>query len=195
MKNKLRMAILAFTLMALNACVMSPPTGGVPDMTFAQVQPIMVNAQRLEIVDGYQSPMQAPNVEHLFKIPPASAARALVQKQVMAQGGENILRVTIENASVVERVLPVAGGFQGMLTREPARQYDGKFAIRFEMVSPSAPDIVKAHARVTATRTTGVGENASPADRDRAFFTLTEKMMNDVSEGIRTTVYNTLSRY
>lgn len=195
MKNKIKNAIGVLVLgAALSACAMNPPETEVPQLTFAQVQSVSVNAARIDVVDEYHSPMNRPNVEHLFKTTPAQAVHQLVQKQLIADGGQNILRVVIEDASVVQRDLPVQTGFVGAFSKEAAQQYDAKMALRFELVDQAAPDIVVARARVNAARSTTAENNISPAARDRIFFKLTEDLLNDVSTGISGTVRETLGR-
>lgn len=192
--HKARILAVLLAGVMMTACTLSPPAPDVPELTFAQVQPVGVNAARIEVIDEYQSPMGKPNVEHLFKTTPAQAVHMLVQKQLVAQGPQNTLRVIIEDASVKQKDLPVTTGVLGAFSKEPAQQYDARMAVRFELVDPTAPDIVMARARVNAARSRTVENNISPATRDLAFFGLTEDLMNDLQVGIAGTVKDTLGR-
>lgn len=184
-KNIIFATIAAFMLAC---CTASPPESAVPDLTFAQVLPVPINAGRIEILNDYISPEREPNVEHLFKTTPATAAKNLIQHEVVpAPGGlyNHILRAHIVDASVVKRQLPIQkGGVDSLLSRQPDVTYDGRVTLRFEMVDENAPDIVLGHADVTATRSKTLLENASLADHDRAYFDLTEAMMNDLAQTI-----------
>lgn len=193
-KTKMLALLLAGVMMAGTACTLSPPAPDVPELTFAQVQPVAVNAARIDVIDEYQSPMGKPNVEHLFKTSPAQAVHMLVQKQLVAQGPQNLLRVIIEDAAVTQKDLPVAKGVIGAFSKEAAQQFDAKLAVRFELVDETAPDIILARARVNAARSRSVENNISPAQRDIAFFKLTEDLMNDLQAGIAGTVRDTLGK-
>lgn len=102
-----------------------------------------------------------------------------------------MLRVVIEDASVIEKSLKTTPGVEGFFKKEPAVTYDARMVLRFEMVDEAAPDVILGHARVEASRSRTLLEGLSPADRDRAFFALTEDLMTDVSRGMQTTVRNT----
>jgi hypothetical protein len=178
----------------LSGCEEGPPSSQPPDLTFANLQPIQINAAKVEVVDSYKPPMQDPNVEHTFKTPPYVAAEKLLQKQLAPAGTENTLRAIIVDASVVREELPVTKGIAGIFEQEPAERLKGKVMVRFELVSPSAPDIVLGHAEVLARRDKSLMEGISPADRDRAYFALTDDLMDDLNDGLRSIVVNTFGK-
>jgi len=184
---------LSFTVM-LAGCEEGPPSSQPPEMTFANLQPIQVNAAKVDVVDNYKPPMQDPNVEHTFKTPPYVAAEKLLQKQLAPAGTENTLRAIIVDASVVREELPVTKGLAGIFEQEPAERLKGKVMVKFELVSPNAPDIVLGHAEVLARRDKSLMEGISPADRDRAYFALTDDLMDDLNDGLRSIVVNTFGK-
>jgi hypothetical protein len=184
----------ALAVIFLSGCNISPPEQATPDLTFEQVAPVFLGVSQIRFVDEYQMPMAAPHVEHFFKSPPGTVVKQLVEKQVRATGTEHVLRVVIEDAAVTEKSLKTTPGVEGIFKVEPAVTYNARMALRFEMIDDAAPDVILGHARVTATRSTTLLEGLSPADRDRAFFTLTEQMMADISRGIQTTVRDTFGR-
>lgn len=187
---------MAATLAVLLAagCNISPPEQVTPDLTFEQVAPVFLSVGDIAFVDEYQMPMAAPNVEHFFKTPPAEVVKQLVRKQLRPAGTEHRLRVVIEDAAVIEKPLRTTPGVEGFFKREPAVTYDARMVLRFEMIDEAAPDVILGHARIEATRSTTLLEGLSPADRDRAFFSLTEQIMADMSRGIQTTVRDTFGR-
>lgn len=195
MKKILLAAVAVITLsgvMSVTGCTTAPPaTAQIASVSPDKMQPIYLNVAKVEMSDIYKSPMQSPNVEHLFTTMPAAAVQDLVSQKLLAQGDQNILRVIVEDASVVKEDLPVSKDFWGTFKIEPSERYRGQISLRFEMVREQAPDLVIGHATVIAKRTKTVLENASPTDRDRAFVELTEEMMNDVYDGFNTVVKNT----
>ena len=54
-----------------------------------------------------------------------------------------------------------------------------------------APDIIIGHAEVVARRDKSLTEGISPAERDHAYFALTEDLMDDLNDGLKSIVKNT----
>ncbi len=176
-------------LLFLAACN-GAPAWRAPQMTYDNVAPVAVNVAQVEVRDDYKPPMKAPNVEHTFQTPLYAATEALLKKQLVASGADNILRAVIEEASAVEEDLPVDKGFWGYFKKEQSKVFKARVVVRFELASPQAPDLVISHMTMTAKRTRTLPEGASPADRDKASFKLTEELMHDLSTGLNSTVKN-----
>jgi hypothetical protein len=186
--------IIICAALFLSACAESPPPPTLPDLTFANVNPIPLNVARIEVTDAYRPPMRSPNIEHLFRVPPADAVKNLLNRALAAAGSEKTLRVEIEDASVIDEKLPVAHGFIGAFSREPSDRYNAKVFLRFELVDPAAPDIVIGHAEVVAHRSHSILNGDSPAERDHAEFELTEALMKDVSDSLNGVVKDTFGK-
>lgn len=175
----------------LSACLDAPPQAEVPLLDFSKYKPIMLNVAKIEIVNEFRAGGEGKHVELLMKQPPETAVQELLKQQLVAAGPSGLLRVIIDDASVVGEKLPVTEGMKGMFTNEPAERYRARIALRFERADESAPDITKAHAEVSADRTKTVMKDASPAERDRVFYKLDEELMDDVSHGLQTVVRST----
>jgi hypothetical protein len=183
-------AIVFLSALFLASCT-SDTAQTVPDLNYTNVPPISLNVAKIEVRDDYVPPMRPPNVDHLFRQPPDVTVRDLLDHALIPSGGPKTLRVIIEDASVIDRKLPDGGGVLDAITPRPSDRYDAHMALRFELFDPAAPDIITGHASVIAQRSTTLMNNFSPADRDRAAFNLTESLMRDVQDGLRTTVRNT----
>jgi hypothetical protein len=182
-------ALSLTAVMPLAGCTNAPPMSLTqPDLTFAQMPVIPVAVAKVEVFEEYKSPMGGANIEHEFQTAPSTAVRNLVQSKLQPAGDRQILRVFIDDASVREEKLRVRDDFMGSFYREPSEKYTGRVALRFELVNEDAPDIVLARANISSDRNNSVLENASLSDRDQAYVALTEAMMNDIYEGLRTTV-------
>lgn len=194
----MRKLIIAAALLCIGmmpGCVSAPPESAQqPALTFAHMSPVLLNVAKVEIFDAYKPPMQNPNAEHLMPTPPASAARILAAEKLLADGDSRILRVLIEDASVIRENLPLTEGFWGVLSQEPAERYKARVALRFELVNEEAPDITVGHASVIGTRTKTLVEGVSPAERDRAMTELTEGLMSDLYDGFDTVVRGTFGK-
>ena len=190
---KTKAVFLACVMMA--SCTQAPVSSKTPELTFDHLNPISLPVNRVEIVEQFQPGMTAPQVEHLFPVPPYRAVHSLLKQRLKAEGvTDNILRVVIEDASVIEEKLPRTEGIMGAFIKEPDVRYKGRIVIRFELASAAAPDIVRAHADVTADRTKTVFENVSLLHRQRAWFEMTEAMLRDVDRGLDEIVKPTFGR-
>ncbi|MBU6474362.1 MAG: hypothetical protein KGL10_04080 [Alphaproteobacteria bacterium] len=181
------------TLLAvlLAGCTAGPPPTVLPDMTFANMQPIRVNAAQVVVVDAYKSPLKPPDVEYLFATPPDVAAQKLLKRQLVAAGSADELRAVIEEASVVRTDLPAHSSLTGFLMQAPAVELKAVMKVRFELVDPAAPDIVLGHAEVIAHREKTIDEGLSPDGRARAWFDLTEELMDNLDTGMQSIVKKT----
>jgi len=171
-------------VLLLSACAGSPSATVQPEMTFADLRPFELKVAKIEVRDDYKPPMKAPNVEHSFPVPPYISAENLLKKQLVAAGGGDVLRVMIKDASVVREELPVTEGFWGAFKREPAEKLKAQVIVGFELANEQAPDIVTGTAEVAVRRSKTLLEDASAADRDSAYFALTEELMHDLNKGL-----------
>lgn len=190
-RTALVVALLAGTSAGLSACMTAPLDNGQPDMSFAQMQPIGLNVAKIEVFDEYRQPATGNYIEQEFNLPPAAAARRLIESKLVANGTRQVLRVFIDDASVLREDLKVREDLMGNFTRETSEKYRGRVALRFELVNEEAPDIIVGHANVISDRTSSLMENTSLAERDRVYMALTEGLMNDLYAGFQTTVRNT----
>lgn len=191
MKKLTSLALCGAFSLLLSACTDAPPTTQVPRLSFDQYKPIMLNVAKIEIVDKFHAGSDAKHVELMMKQPPEVAVQDLLKKVLVAGGPSGVMRVIIDDASVVGEKLQVTNGMMGIFTDEPAERYHATVELRFELVESDAPDIVKQHANVHADRTKTVMKDSSPADRDMAFFSLDDELMGDVSHELQTQIRTT----
>ena len=178
----------------LSGCAQSPWDARQPEMTFANFSPVGLNVLKIEVRNDYNPPMKEPNVEHKFSTPPYVAAENLVKKQLGAAGIDNVLRAIVKEASVVREELPTTTGFWGVFTREPAERLKARVVLRFELARQQSPDIIIGYVELTAKRSKTLMEGASVSDRARAYFDLTEDLMNDLNNGLTSSVKNSFGK-
>lgn len=181
--------LLAFFI--LGACQDAPPSTAVPQMTLGKVQQVGLDVARIEVVGKYAASLEPPHVEHLFDQPPAQVARRMVNEKLRAQGSLHTLRVVIEDASVVRRTLPVREGMEGWFYDEPSEAYKLRVVLRFELLDENDPKNVIGNALVVSEREKALMESSSPADRDMAFFNMTENLVTDLDTGFHGVVRQT----
>lgn len=190
MKKAAFMPVAAALMLALSSCQTAPPVSEVPELAFTTMPKTNLNVSRIEIVNNFHPTMAAPHIEHLFRQPPALVAQRMLENGLVANGSYNTLRVTIDDASVVRRDLPVSKGIFDLFNNEEAEEFKAHVALRFELLAEGS-ERVEGHATVTSDRLTTLLEDASPVDRDNAYFELDEAIRNDLQAGFDGVVRNT----
>jgi hypothetical protein len=177
--------------LALSGCYTSY-SDEVPGISYQTATPVKVTAGRIDISNAYNATMSVPYVEHTFRVTPAAAVQELVRRQIVAtEGNTQVLRVIVEDASVRQSTLPKPEGVIGMVQRAPDEKFDSRIALRFELAEEAAPDVIIGRAQVVATRERILKGGATLAERDREYQDLTQALVNDLAQGIATTVQNT----
>ena len=179
MKKTKPVSIFAAAAIALLAagCAMTPPAQTLPELTYGHLQPIMLQARTLDIVSEYKTPMSAPNVEHRMATSPDMALRRWAADRLRLAGGENIARLTIVDASVIETRLAGQGGLRGAFTNEQSERYQAKLKVRLEILEPNA--ISRGFAMAEVSRSVTIAEDASLNEREKVWFDLIEALMTD----------------
>ncbi|HYD19658.1 MAG TPA: hypothetical protein VEF76_14390 [Patescibacteria group bacterium] len=186
-----RFAAAAFLALSLSSCQVSPPVSRTPDLAFDALPQIAMNVARIEIVDAYHPPADPKHVEHMFRLPPAAVAHNVIEKQLLANGSSDTLRVTVEDASVVRKELPLKKGFVGFFENGEEEEYRVRVYLKFELLRDDNPGMVAGDAFVSSERTQTILEDASLAERDMILFRLNEQIMQDIRNGVEGTVRKT----
>lgn len=183
-------------VLAVAACATDTPIAGpVPEVGFQHLAPIRLNVVDVQVNSEYQSPMKAPNAEHRFPTSPAQAMMGWAKSRLQAVGGPGSdahAQFVIEQASVVEAKLEKTKGLKGMFTYEPTERYDATAVAR---MSISGENGAGGEIRVTAQRSVEVRENATLAEREQAWFSMTEALMSDFNVQMQNQIHGYLARW
>ena len=176
----LRPAVLAIAAtLALGACTSTPPRPQARQISFANLAPISFDVAKIEVVQQYQPPQVAPNVDHLTPVPPSDAIRRWANERVRAMGTSGTMRVIIKDASITETHLAGTTGVRGAFTTDQSERYDGRLSVDLVVEVPSRR--FQGYTGATVARTISVPENVSLQGRDDAWHSLVERMMADLN--------------
>ncbi|MBI3514602.1 MAG: hypothetical protein HY060_11135 [Proteobacteria bacterium] len=178
----------------LAACTQPAAVGPrFPEITFQQYRPFEFAVGRVEIVREYVPPLAAPNVDHLFAVPPLRMAEQWARDRLVATGGPGELRFVIKRASVVEAELPRTTGIRGAFTKDQSQRYDAVLEVEIEIRSERGyrDGIVSARAE----RRQSVAEDISLAERERTWFSLTEALARDLNAELDRNIPVALPRF
>jgi len=163
----------------LAACQTPPPGARLPDITFTHLPKIVLGVQRIEVVDAYKPPLAKPNVEQLFPVSPAKAALRWAQERLQATGnGAERAVFTVHNAAVIETRLGRGGKVAALLTDSQEVRYDATLDASLEIVGRGGSR--NGMARVTVSRLRTLPKSATINERERAWFEMVERMMQDL---------------
>jgi hypothetical protein len=160
----------------LASCAAPPPPPRFPEIRFTQEPPIQLEVARVELVARFQPGFAAPEVEHEFAVPPQRALEALYKDRLraVAPGSGRLARFIILDASVREAELPRTGGIKGAFTVQQAQRYDGRVAVRLEIIDEHGLTVRTANAEATHSRS--VAEDITPNERDQVWYDMAQEL-------------------
>jgi hypothetical protein len=173
-----RLAVTLAAALVLVACESKPPVQQLPEISFADKAPIMLDVGQLEIVSEYQSPARAPNYEHLMQVSPEAAAIRWAKDRLKPMGRGGFARVIIKDASVVKSDLKTDKGLTGIFKEEQAERYDGKLEVQVQILDARHLPVADVTAR--ATRVRSLAQGVTVNDRDKALHEIATLMITDI---------------
>ena len=184
-------ALLALGLVAACSTTVSRPA--IETQDFAGQPPLALSVARVEVVETYQSPLKEPNVEHSFPTTPAAAFKRWLGERVKAEGQNDTLRVTIEDASAVRVPLPRTEGLEGMFTTDQVERIDATVSVLLEVVNNGG--VAEAFITAKAQRSRTLPEGLTLNERDKIYQEITESLVNDLNATIEQNIRQFLSKY
>ena len=179
-------------LLVVAACALPPPIV-YPEIGFADRAPIRIAASLLEVVDLYRPPLRPPHVEHLAPAIPSIVVRRWAEQRLVPVGGAARLRVTIEDARIVETPLAVDDSLTGVLTVEQAARLDGRVAVTVALIGPAGEPLASASGEATRART--VPEDATLNEREELMFQIVEDLAAALDEVLSANVRRYFADY
>lgn len=167
-----RSTIVLLLVTAITACHTPPTRSGFPELTYNHLTAYRLDVATIEIEEAYQSPRTDPHVEHLYPVPPATAARRWATDRLHAVGIDGSVRFIILDASSIEqrRTAPPAGS-----GTEPLDRYDMRIAVRVELVK--AGGATRGFVSADASLQQYVDPSTSLNERERIWFSNVEALM------------------
>ena len=181
------------TLSVLSACDTPPAENRFPALTFEHLPAMNFNVAEIRVEDLYSPPGSHPNVEQMMPVPPARAAATWAERRLMASGTSKTLVYRIRDGSVVETPLDTNESMTDLLTTEQSERYHARLVLEMEI--QDANGFSEASLKVTGERSVTVPEDSTLNDREATWFTLTDKLMNDLNDQLERTIREVMSGY
>jgi hypothetical protein len=183
----------AICVIVLTGCNVAPVRNQFPELSFKHLPPIQLEVRDLEVDTAYRPPLELPNVEHEFPVPPAETAAQWARDRLESVGAIGIARYIVREASVLETELETGGGVKGLFTTDQGRRYDAQVAAELEIIGEDGrvDGAVSARARRSIT----VPEDITLNDLERVWFNLTERLMKDFNAAMERQIKAVLGRF
>lgn len=167
--------VFVFTA-GLAACESDVRVQKLPELTFTHLGGLKLNVARLETTSKYKAPLKRPNVEHLFHAKPTNALKRWAKDTLAMAGQTGLARFTVHEASVIEEKLNMDSSISGLFTKQQSERYTAKVEATLEIYDALGKR--RGYASANAVRSTTIREDATLNERDKAWFTLVEELMN-----------------
>ena len=163
-----RHVVIIYTVLGgLSACQTTTP---VPPMAAAnKFIPLAVNARRLEIIDNWQMPIEAPHIGHRAQTLPSNFLAEWASQVLQPAGGSGELVFDISRASVTQIALPLEAGIQTLLTDQQESKIKVKFDVQIMWLQPVGGN--QALIKLQANHSVTIPESASSNDLQNAIQT------------------------
>lgn len=103
--------VFSALLLAVSGCQSKVELETISIYNADEAQSLAINARRLEIVNNWLMPLEAPYVEHELNPTPADSMIKWAQQVVVPKGASGELILNISEASIQEEALPPSEGF------------------------------------------------------------------------------------
>lgn len=165
-------------VVALAACSSDEPETIAFSAPAASSSDYQVRAAQLEVLDGYEAPGRAPNIDHQMALVPENALVAWAKRRFKPTGNAGIMRVIILDASVTRRDLLGPDAGSSWFRDRAAEEFNGRAEVRLEYVHPDGRTKDWASAIATARRT--INESAEPDERQAEIDSLVRELLRSL---------------
>jgi hypothetical protein len=174
-----RRDLLLSSALFLVACESAPPPRpSFPDIRFTGKPRLRIDAAGVDIERVFRSTLQAPQVEHLFPVPPERAMENWALDRLEPVGTTRRVRVRILDASVKEVELATTSGVRGAFTTDQAQRYDATAEMTVDLMGERG--FAERSVAAKASRSRSVPEGITPNEREQVWYELTEALMADL---------------
>ncbi len=171
----MRMFSALMMLLTVAACQNAPQSYTLAPVSFAREQVIRVNVAKINVVDDTSAAKSAANIEQKMSMPPSDAMRIWAKERLQAVGQTGSLEITLSDASIKEVSLPVKDGFQGFISDEQSKRYDGSLKATLRLYDGQNA-MSRAEGDVAISRSQTINEKATIADREKLWHDMATDM-------------------
>ena len=171
-----------FLSLSLTACEKPLPKVNYPQLRFNHLPAIKLDVATIKILEKYQSPLQAPNVEHELPLAPTKAMRSWAEDRLHAAGTSGVARFIIIDASVKAEALAKKKGLKAAFTIDQSTRYRARLSAKLEV--ETAGGLGRGFAEAKSSRQRTMPEDVSINERDDALYNFVEAAAIDFDKAM-----------
>jgi len=156
---------LVLLALLVSACADNSPP---PQVTASEAsyQSVPLNARRLEIIENWQMPIEAPYIGHLQQPYPSNLISDWASRVLTPAGGSGELVLDISRAAVTKEKLPLKTGLANALTDQQDSRIRAEFEAQLMWIQPVGG--AQAMIRLSSSHSVTIPESSSANDVQRA---------------------------
>ncbi len=196
MPRQLPLAILLCLILsglALSGCTTPPPVRNLDTISFSERPPIRLDVREIEIQRAYQPPSAAPNVDHMFPVPPAAGAQLWAAERLRPAGPLRRARFIVLEAPVIEIPLARADDMTATFTIEQSERYEARLVTELQILAED--DRIEASVTVEVTHSRTVPENLTLNERVEVWHEMTRSLLDEMDRQLDATITEALTAY
>jgi hypothetical protein len=189
MKRSFLSAIaVAISLMAVPAVLFAQGTNLFQDST-----PVRIDANSMVVEIQKQPPKEYPHVGYRAPIPFEEAVNLWAKSHFELTGaGENTLRITVREADIVEKLLPVKKGIAGWFRKDQSAEYLATLDISVMLVDANGQQ--QGSAETNARHSTTVPEGTTEAEKQALWMEMMKRVFANLDRELQPRIRQTLVR-
>jgi hypothetical protein len=191
--SRIVLLCLAVSGLALSACTTPPPVRNVDRISYSEKPLIRLDVREIDIQRAYQAPNAAPNVDHVFPVPPAAGAQLWAADRLKAAGPLRRARFIVREAPVIEIPLERSSGLTGTFTVEQSERYEARLVVELQILSENGGVEAWVSAEVTHFRT--VSENVTLNERVQVWHEMTQTLLDEMDRQLDAAIKEELYTY
>jgi hypothetical protein len=191
MKFKRSRWLIPCFLLLVGACETAVEGRNFAQISFAHMPPIKLDVAKIDVREAAPEAPGNGNIEHELPVSLRGAARSWARERLQAVGQSGTAVVTVEQADFKEERLTKTKGLKGIFTTDQVERYRARLTLSVMISSPTG----SATARAMGSRSQTVPEDASLADREKVWFSMTEKLVKAVDAEMEKRIRKNLHSY
>ena len=176
--------------LALAGCATPPPRQNLDKISYSETPPIRLDVREIEIERAYRPPNAAPNVDHLFPVPPAAGAQLWAVDRLKAAGPMRRARFIVHEATVIEVPLERASGLTATFTIQQSERYEARLVAELQVLSEDGRVEGSVTVEVELSRT--VPEDLTLNERERTWHAMTRTLLDEMDRRFDETIKEAL---
>ena len=181
-------------VVGLSACASAEQRIVPPPVLFAETTVYKTDATSLDIDIQDRTRHEYPQVGHLAPTTFEQAIRSWAEQRFQLTGNSvNKLRITMHEARVTEKILPVEKGVQGWLKKEEATEYEAVLHLELAIIDPNGEVLSHADGSTWVSRT--LLEGTTRPQKEAAWVEMINTAFDNVDRELKGRLREYMSRY